>query len=96
MKHFGFPPAAFTGWIRIARPGSILGPQQQYLITMDDRMLKAGGESKRRELLGIGNSPQQNSNGTPLIKKQLEDLSLKERTKMTKEEEYKGKFGDLG
>ena len=94
MKHFGFPPAAFTGWIRIARPGSILGPQQQYMITMDDRMLKAGGESKRRDLLGIGNSPQQN--GTPLIKKQLEDLSLKERTKMTKEEEYKGKFGDLG
>lgn len=62
---------------------------------MDDRMLKAGGESKRRELLGIGNSPQQLSNGTPLIKKQLEDLSLKERTKMTKEEEYKGKYGDL-
>ena len=28
MKHFGFPPAAFIGWIRIARPGSILGPQQ--------------------------------------------------------------------
>jgi len=59
-------------------------------------MLKAGGEAKRRDLLGIGSSPQQNSNGTPLIKKQLEDLTLKERTKMTKEEEYKGKFGDLG
>lgn len=28
MKHTGFPPADFTGWIRIARPGSILGPQQ--------------------------------------------------------------------
>ena len=27
MKHTGFPPAAFIGWIRIARPGSILGPQ---------------------------------------------------------------------
>ena len=26
MKHFGFPPAAYIGWIRIARPGSILGP----------------------------------------------------------------------
>ena len=63
---------------------------------MDDRMLKAGGEAKRRDLLGIGSSPQQNSNGTPLIKKQLEDLTLKDRTKMTKEEEYKGKFGDLG
>ena len=27
MKHYGFPPADFIGWIRIARPGSILGPQ---------------------------------------------------------------------
>ena len=26
MKHFKFPAAAFIGWIRIARPGSILGP----------------------------------------------------------------------
>jgi cell division cycle 14 len=32
MKHYGFPAAAFTGWIRIARPGSILGPQQNYLL----------------------------------------------------------------
>jgi cell division cycle 14 len=54
MKHLGFPPAAFTGWIRIARPGSILGPQQQYLVSMDDRMIKAGAptaEVKRRELV---------------------------------------------
>jgi cell division cycle 14 len=26
MKHYGFPASAFIGWIRIARPGSILGP----------------------------------------------------------------------
>lgn len=26
MKHFKFPAAAFIGWIRIVRPGSILGP----------------------------------------------------------------------
>jgi len=26
FKHYGFPAAAFTGWIRICRPGSILGP----------------------------------------------------------------------
>jgi cell division cycle 14 len=31
MKHYGFPPAAYIGWIRIVRPGSILGPQQAYL-----------------------------------------------------------------
>ena len=26
MKHFLFPAAFFIGWIRVARPGSILGP----------------------------------------------------------------------
>jgi len=26
MKHYHFPAADFIGWIRIARPGSILGP----------------------------------------------------------------------
>jgi hypothetical protein len=62
---------------------------------MDEKMLKAGGpacEQKRRELVlqGAGAAT------TPIIKKQLEDLSLKDRTKMTKEEEYKGKYGDLG
>lgn len=32
---------------------------------------------------------------SPIIKKQFEDMTLKDRTKMTKEEEYKGKYGDL-
>ena len=51
MKHIGFPPADFIGWIRIARPGSILGPQQQYLNNMDDKMMKAGGQARRDELV---------------------------------------------
>jgi protein-tyrosine phosphatase len=42
MKHFKFPAAAFIGWIRIARPGSILGPQQHYLIEKEPEYL---GES---------------------------------------------------
>lgn len=43
---------------------------------MDEKMLKAGGEAKRKELI-----------------KQMEDLSL-DRTKISEEEEFKGKFGD--
>jgi cell division cycle 14 len=31
MKHYRFPAEAFIGYIRICRPGSVLGPQQQYL-----------------------------------------------------------------
>jgi hypothetical protein len=46
---------------------------------MDDRMLKVGGEAKRKELV-----------------KAMEELSIAERTKMSEEEEYKGKHGDLG
>jgi len=39
MKHYKFPAAAFIGWIRIARPGSILGPQQHYLIEKEAEYL---------------------------------------------------------
>jgi len=31
MKHYKFDAPDFIGWIRICRPGSILGPQQQFL-----------------------------------------------------------------
>ena len=38
MKHYRFPAAAFIGWIRICRPGSVLGPQQQWLNKMEETM----------------------------------------------------------
>ena len=66
MKHFGFPPAAFIGWIRIARPGSILGPQQQYLNNMDRRMMDLGGEQKRRELMARINSNRMSDSGVEI------------------------------
>ena len=45
MKHYHFPAAAFIGWIRIARPGSILGPQQNFLIDMEKVMREEGVKS---------------------------------------------------
>jgi protein-tyrosine phosphatase len=32
IKIFKFPAAAFIAWCRICRPGSVLGPQQQFLV----------------------------------------------------------------
>jgi len=61
MKHYGFPPAAYIGWIRIARPGSILGPQQNYLVNMDKRMMDLGGDKKRLELFKMLNTSQATS-----------------------------------
>jgi cell division cycle 14 len=48
MKHYKFPAAAFIGYIRICRPGSILGPQQQFLLEMQDRYFKKGDEYRKK------------------------------------------------
>ena len=42
MKHFRFPAAPFIGYIRICRPGSILGPQQQFLCQEESKYFKKG------------------------------------------------------
>eukprot|EP00811_Abedinium_folium_P033048 NODE_6040_length_1710_cov_26.771320.p1 GENE.NODE_6040_length_1710_cov_26.771320~~NODE_6040_length_1710_cov_26.771320.p1 ORF type:complete len:420 (-),score=70.07 NODE_6040_length_1710_cov_26.771320:249-1508(-) len=39
MKNFGFKAREFIAWCRICRPGSILGPQQEYLFAMETAML---------------------------------------------------------
>jgi len=44
IKHFQFPAAAFIGWIRICRPGSVLGPQQQYLNLQEEKFVRKGIE----------------------------------------------------
>ncbi len=82
MKHFGWPPAAFIGWIRIVRPGSILGPQQNYLNQMDQRMMDAGGASKRLELFKLV--------------KQAPTTSLIEVVSYTEEESKVASQGDKG
>ncbi|EGR32754.1 hypothetical protein IMG5_071670 [Ichthyophthirius multifiliis] len=46
MKHYHFQASDFIGYIRIARPGSILGPQQFYLIERQQQMHKAGENSQ--------------------------------------------------
>lgn len=38
MKEVGFEARAFIGWNRLCRPGSILGPQQQFLVAMEQEL----------------------------------------------------------
>jgi cell division cycle 14 len=45
IKHYHFNPAYFIGYIRICRPGSVLGPQQHFLIEMASRLLEQGADS---------------------------------------------------
>jgi len=48
IKHHKFPAAAFTGWIRICRPGSVLGPQQQYLLVQEEKLLRKGEDYRNK------------------------------------------------
>ena len=42
IKHYHFRARDFIGWIRICRPGSVLGPQQVFLNKMEGRFLLEG------------------------------------------------------
>lgn len=77
MKHYRFPARAFIGYIRICRPGSILGPQQAFLVQEQDKYFKLGDEYRAKK--GISDN---------LIVK-LENLSLDDTKNATYSENDK-------
>ena len=40
MKHYLFTATEAIGWIRVCRPGSIIGPQQSWMLKQQDKMWK--------------------------------------------------------
>jgi cell division cycle 14 len=48
MKHFRMTAAEVIGWFRICRPGSIIGPQQQYMEEIQARMWREGDIYRER------------------------------------------------
>eukprot|EP00917_Polyrhabdina_sp_WS-2016_P031255 GHVP01066657.1.p1 GENE.GHVP01066657.1~~GHVP01066657.1.p1 ORF type:complete len:441 (+),score=62.28 GHVP01066657.1:55-1377(+) len=43
MKHYQFPARLWIGWNRICRPGSILGPQQKFLLAIESEFIVEEG-----------------------------------------------------
>mmetsp|Transcript_22642 Transcript_22642/g.33228 ORF Transcript_22642/g.33228 Transcript_22642/m.33228 type:complete len:373 (-) Transcript_22642:59-1177(-) len=50
MKHYLFTAREAISWLRIARPGSIIGPQQKFLVRQEARMHRLG----RSNVVGLG------------------------------------------
>lgn len=48
MKHYHFTAAEAIGWMRICRPGMVIGPQQQYLEDIQNAMWYEGGALKMK------------------------------------------------
>lgn len=42
IKHYGFTAEEAMGYIRICRPGSVIGPQQNYLIAKAQQLVLEG------------------------------------------------------
>ncbi|CAE7902985.1 CDC14A, partial [Symbiodinium sp. KB8] len=49
MKHYNFSAAEVIGWLRVCRPGSVIGPQQHYLKEIEPRMWAAGERARRKQ-----------------------------------------------
>ena len=59
MQEFQIPAEPFIGWIRIARPGSILGPQQFYLPKVEPKYIKTekSAQKSKQVAMQLENSP---------------------------------------
>ena len=57
MKHHGFTAREAMGWLRIVRPGSVIGAQQQYLCDKEPLMRRAGGARPPAVVPGSGSAP---------------------------------------
>jgi len=57
MKHYGMTAAEVIGWFRICRPGTIIGPQQQYMEEIQAKMWREGEIFRERAARSLGSSP---------------------------------------
>jgi cell division cycle 14 len=49
MKHYRITAEETIGWLRIVRPGSVIGPQQQFLKDIQSRMWREGDLMRERQ-----------------------------------------------
>ncbi|XP_024530219.1 dual specificity protein phosphatase CDC14C isoform X3 [Selaginella moellendorffii] len=66
MKHFRFTCNEVLGYLRLTRPGSVIGPQQHFLRDMQARMWKAGDGLRRHRSDGSSRS-KTSSGSSPLV-----------------------------
>lgn len=53
MKHYNYSAREATAWCRICRPGSVVGPQQQFLASVEEQMFREGQAWRASNGLGL-------------------------------------------
>ena len=57
MKHYSVTTPEVISWLRLCRPGSVIGPQQNFLAEMQQRMHREGEAHRRRVGATNGSAP---------------------------------------
>lgn len=88
MKHYKFTAEEVIGWLRIVRPGSIIGPQQQFIKEIEQRMWREGDLYRSRINSGLSNMTSRDDDGsevdsqkTSSITTKISNLSVTEESK---------------
>lgn len=90
MKHFRFTAAEALGWIRIARPGSIIGPQQHFMEEKQASMWVQGDIYRKKALEG-----QNSKHGVSHVLIGVDDISLHDSATMHDKESKTGQDDKL-
>ena len=91
MKHYDFAADEFIGWIRLCRPGSVLGPQQQFLIEIEAECKKWGQEYRM-----LKGEVKQLSNFYMKEESKAQLKSDENKVEMSPEEQFVSLHGDYG
>mmetsp|Transcript_58355 Transcript_58355/g.139121 ORF Transcript_58355/g.139121 Transcript_58355/m.139121 type:complete len:420 (+) Transcript_58355:253-1512(+) len=80
MKHYRFPARPWIGWNRLCRPGSILGPQQQFLVDMQQEMWQLGESQRALQRPGLGVTDAERQLSERMAGLQIRDRTLEQMT----------------
>lgn len=99
MKHFEYPASEIIAWVRMCRPGSILGPQQLFLIEIEETCFK-WGEAHRKSVSGSSIFGGRNLEDKIPLRRKSYDVGIKESSKFEKGLDRKlvtakWKYGDV-
>jgi len=78
MKHYKFTAEEVIGWMRICRPGMVIGPQQHFLKDIEQRMWQEGEAMKVRITSDVSLVPVTPDSAD---QRAAESKKVKERTK---------------
>jgi len=87
MKHMGFTANECIAWLRIVRPGSIIGPQQQYLKDQEARMWDIGSkgvkglglDGKKEDFLAPGSNQDSDAKSLDLAQQITKGMHMRDQ-----------------